>query len=69
MAGARIPREPHRSSGRTAMLANITVHEPKPPDDPDSPLVFSMEGNPDQPPAALQPFFWTPRWNSIQSVN
>ncbi|HKE27448.1 MAG TPA: NADH-quinone oxidoreductase subunit NuoG [Bryobacteraceae bacterium] len=69
MAGARIPREPHRYSGRTAMLANITVDEPKPPTDPDAPLAFSMEGNPDQPPAALQPFFWTPGWNSIQSVN
>jgi NADH-quinone oxidoreductase subunit G len=69
MAGARIPREPHRYSGRTAMLANITVNEPKPPIDPDSALSFSMEGNPDQPPPALQPFFWTPGWNSIQAVN
>ncbi len=51
------------------MLANISVHEPKPPDDSDSALSFSMEGNPDQPPAALQPFFWTPGWNSIQAVN
>jgi NADH-quinone oxidoreductase subunit G len=69
MAGARIPREPHRYSGRTAMLANITVQEPKPPGDPDSSLSFSMEGSPDQPPSALQPFFWTPGWNSIQAVN
>jgi NADH-quinone oxidoreductase subunit G len=45
------------------------VHEPKPPDDPDSPLSFSMEGNPDQPPSALLPFFWSPGWNSIQAVN
>ena len=51
------------------MLANITVHEPKPPEDFDSPLSFSMEGNPDQPPAALIPFFWSPGWNSIQAVN
>ncbi len=69
MADARIPREPHRYSGRTAMLANISVHEPKPPEDFDSPLSFSMEGNPDQPPAALIPFFWSPGWNSIQAVN
>ena len=69
MAGAKVPREPHRYSGRTAMLANISVHEPKPPDDPDSPLSFSMEGNPDQPPSALLPFFWSPGWNSIQAVN
>jgi NADH-quinone oxidoreductase subunit G len=69
MAGARIPRAPHRYSGRTSMLANISVHEPKPPEDPDSALSFSMEGSPDQPPAALTPFFWAPGWNSIQAVN
>ena len=28
-----------------------------------------MEGSPNQPPAALQPFFWSPGWNSIQAVN
>jgi NADH-quinone oxidoreductase subunit G len=67
----KIPREPHRYSGRTAMFANITVHEPKPPDDADSSLSFSMEGYapPAQPPPPLIPFFWTPGWNSIQSVN
>jgi NADH-quinone oxidoreductase subunit G len=69
IAGAKIPREPHRYSGRTSMLANISVHEPKPPDDADSPLSFSMEGSPDQPPPALLPFFWAPGWNSIQAVN
>jgi NADH-quinone oxidoreductase subunit G len=69
MADAKVPREPHRYSGRTSMLANISVHEPKPPDDRDSPLSFSMEGNPDQPPSALLPSFWTPGWNSIQAVN
>lgn len=70
-ADQKIPREPHRYSGRTAMLANITVHEPKPPDDRDSPLSFSMEGYsaPAQPPPPLIPFFWTPGWNSIQAVN
>jgi len=69
--GQLIPREPHRYSGRTAMLANISVHEPKPPDDPDSPLSFSMEGYtaPAQPPPPLTPFFWTPGWNSYQAVN
>jgi len=69
MADAKVPREPHRYSGRTAMLANISVHEPKPAEDPDSPLAFSMEGNPNQPPGALVPFFWAPGWNSIQSTN
>ncbi len=40
----KIPRQPFRYSGRTSMHANIAVSEPKPPDDPDSPLAFSMEG-------------------------
>jgi NADH-quinone oxidoreductase subunit G len=69
IAGAKVPREPHRYSGRTSMLANISVHEPKPPEDPDSALSFTMEGTPDQPPSPLIPFFWAPGWNSIQSVN
>jgi NADH-quinone oxidoreductase subunit G len=69
MAGEKVPREPERSSGRTAMLANISVHEPKPPEDPDTPLSFSMEGTPGQPPGALIPFFWSPGWNSIQATN
>jgi NADH-quinone oxidoreductase subunit G len=69
MAGAKIPRSPHRESGRTSVLVNIDVSEPKPPDDPDSALSFSMEGTPEQPPAALIPFFWSPSWNSIQAVN
>jgi len=67
--GQSIPREPHRYSGRTAMLANRTVNEPKPPQDNDSPLAFSMEGYPGTPPPSLIPFFWAPGWNSVQSVN
>jgi NADH-quinone oxidoreductase subunit G len=69
MAGAKIPREPHRYSGLTSMTANISVVEPKPPEDPDSALAYSMEGASVQPPSALQPFFWSPGWNSIQAVN
>ena len=69
IAGARVPREPQRYSGRTAMLANIDVSEPKPPEDVDTPLSFTMEGTTRQPPAALIPFFWSPGWNSIQAVN
>jgi NADH-quinone oxidoreductase subunit G len=69
IAGAKIPRSPLRESGRTAVLVNIDVSEPKPPDDPDSPLSFSMEGTPDKPPGALIPFFWSPGWNSIQATN
>jgi len=53
------------------MLAQIKVSEPKPPEDPDSPLSFTMEGYPvaNVPPAPLTPFFWSPGWNSIQSLN
>jgi NADH-quinone oxidoreductase subunit G len=69
IAGAKIPRSPHRESGRTSVLVNITVSEPKPPEDPDSPLSFSMEGTPEHPPAPLIPFFWSPSWNSISAVN
>ncbi len=69
MAGEKIPRAPHRYSGRTSILANIDVSEPKPPQDPDSPLSFTMEGASVQPPSALIPFFWSPGWNSIQAVN
>jgi NADH-quinone oxidoreductase subunit G len=65
----KVPRSPHRYSGRTAMLANISVSEPKPPQDSDTALAFSMEGYPAQAPSALTPFFWSPGWNSIQSVN
>ncbi|MDB4920526.1 NADH-quinone oxidoreductase subunit NuoG [Mucilaginibacter sp.] len=67
--GQKIPREPHRYSGRTAMLANINVSEPKPPEDPDSALSFTMEGFKGKPPAPLIPFFWAPGWNSVQAVN
>ncbi len=69
MEGEKIPRQPHRYSGRTAMLANISVHEPKPPEDPDSPLAFSMEGYPGEPPPALITHYWEPGWNSVQALN
>jgi NADH-quinone oxidoreductase subunit G len=69
ISGAKVPREPQRYSGRTSMLANINVSEPKPAIDRNSPLSFTMEGTPDQPPASLIPFFWTPGWNSIQATN
>jgi NADH-quinone oxidoreductase subunit G len=42
--GLKIAREPRRYSGRTAMRAPISVHEPKQPVDVDSALTFSMEG-------------------------
>jgi NADH-quinone oxidoreductase subunit G len=68
-AGARIPRQPHRYSGRTAMTANVSVHEPRPPEDRDSALAFSMEGYAGQPPPSLIPRFWAPGWNSCQAIN
>lgn len=69
MEGQKVPRQPHRYSGRTAMGANREVHEPKPPDDPDSPLAYSMEGYPKIPPPSVIPRFWAPGWNSVQSLN
>lgn len=69
VAGQRIPREPHRYSGRTAMNANVNVSEPKPPEDPDSSLSYTMEGYRGIPPSSLIPYFWAPGWNSVQSVN
>jgi NADH-quinone oxidoreductase subunit G len=64
-----IHRQPHRSSGRTALVANVTVHEPQTPPDPDAPLSFSMEGYEGQAPPSLITEFWAPGWNSVQSVN
>jgi NADH-quinone oxidoreductase subunit G len=69
LTGGKVPRQSHRYSGRTAIRAQINVHEPKQPDDPDTPLAFSMEGDHSQPPSALIPRFWAPRWNSVQSLN
>ncbi|MAU00198.1 MAG: NADH-quinone oxidoreductase subunit G [Anaerolineaceae bacterium] len=67
--GERIPRQPHRYSGRTAIHANRSVHEPQPPNDPDAPLSFSMEGFKGQPPAELVNRYWAPGWNSVQALN
>lgn len=73
ISGLKIAREPHRYSGRTAMRANLSVHEPRAPQDADSALAFSMEGfNGTQAgsrPGSLIPFAWAPGWNSPQSWN
>lgn len=69
IAGQRIPREPHRYSGRTAMAANINVSEEKPPVDTDSSLSYTMEGFRGIPPSTLTPFYWAPGWNSVQATN
>lgn len=68
--GQKLAREPHRYSGRTAMRANISVHEPRQPQDIDTMFTFSMEGN-NQPTAHCSqvPFAWAPGWNSPQAWN
>jgi NADH-quinone oxidoreductase subunit G len=65
----KIARQTSRFSGRTAMSANHNVSEPRPPIDEDSPLKFSMEGYKGYPPAGLIPYYWSPGWNSAQSIN
>lgn len=64
----KIARQNKRYSGRTAMDANISVSEPAPPPDEDSPLKFSMEGYQGDPPSSLIPFYWSPGWNSCQAM-
>ncbi|ARJ42970.1 NADH-quinone oxidoreductase subunit G [Pantoea alhagi] len=68
--GQKLSRSPHRSSGRTAARANISVHEPRQPQDMDTMFSFSMEGN-NQPsaPRSEIPFAWAPGWNSPQAWN
>ncbi|HEY6000073.1 MAG TPA: molybdopterin-dependent oxidoreductase, partial [bacterium] len=66
--GRKIPREGHRSSGRTALGPEHEMHEPRPPEDPESPLAFSMEGYAGTPPPALTARAWTPGWNSVQAA-
>lgn len=66
--GLKIARAPRRYSGRTAMRANLSVHEPRASQDDDSALTFSMEGyvGPNED-AAFVPFAWAPGWNSPQA--
>ncbi len=67
-AGMRVPRQPHRYSGRTAMNADLSVHEPRTMADPESPLAFSMEGDRPPAPGQLLTVAWSPGWNSNQSI-
>ena len=67
-AGQRVPRMTHRASGRTAKDAQISVHEPKPTVDDETPFSYSMEGLNTGQPAGLVPYVWSPGWNSNQSV-
>jgi len=68
VAGQKIPRQPSRYSGRTAMHAGVNVSETGQPSDPNSALAFSMEGYQGTPPAALVPHIWSPGWNSVQAA-
>jgi NADH-quinone oxidoreductase subunit G len=63
-----VPRQTHRYSGRTAMYANRTMHEPKAQVDTESPLAFSMEGANTGDVGALIPYVWAPGWNSNQAI-
>lgn len=71
--GLKVAREPPRYSGRTAMRANLSVHEPRQPQDADTALAFSMEGyNPalaGEAPGSLIPYAWAPGWSSPQAWN
>ena len=69
LAGMKVPRQMHRYSGRTAMKANINVHEPKQAVDEDSILSFSMEGVPSSKDATVLGASWAPGWNSNQSIS
>jgi len=68
--GRKIARQPNRYSGRTAMRADVSVHEPRASQDADSALTFSMEGyGGPLDPGPLIPFAWAPGWNSPQAWN
>ncbi|MCG8414743.1 MAG: NADH-quinone oxidoreductase subunit NuoG [Pseudomonadales bacterium] len=69
VAGMKVPRQSHRYSGRTAMIANLNVHEPKQPQDPNSVMSFSMEGIPALNDASVLGAAWSPSWNSNQSIS
>ncbi len=61
------PRETHRTSGRTAKTANISIHEPKVSNSAGG-YRFSMEGGRIAN-AKDMPFTWSPGWNSNQSIS
>ncbi len=67
--GSKIPRQPHRYSGRTAMHADIKVSEAAQPTDMETPFTFSMEGDTAQVQPSLLPVIWMPGWNSNQAIN
>ena len=68
VAGMRVPRQQHRYSGRTAMRANISVHEPKQEQDEEGIMSYSMEGIPATKNSTVFNTAWAGGWNSNQSV-
>ncbi len=68
IAGLKMSRASARYSGRTSIRSHENVHEQKPPDDPDSPFTFTMEGYSGIKPPGLTNLFWAPRWNSVQAL-
>jgi NADH-quinone oxidoreductase subunit G len=68
VAGMKVPRQQHRYSGRTAMRADVDVHEPKQEQDEDGILNYSMEGVPATRDATVFNTAWSGGWNSNQSV-
>tara|TARA_R110000737_G_scaffold102781_2_gene136157 strand:- start:8941 stop:11961 length:3021 start_codon:yes stop_codon:yes gene_type:complete len=62
-----IARMSHRASGRTAQMANITVHEAKVTQKSDDDFTFSMEGK-SAGQSSEMPFVWAPGWNSNQAI-
>ncbi|MEN6670891.1 NADH-quinone oxidoreductase subunit NuoG [Psychrobacter sp. B38] len=70
ITGLKIARQPRRYSGRTAMRAPISVHEPMQPKDLDTGLTFSMEGySGKETPSSMIPFANAAGWNSPQAWN
>lgn len=67
--GMKIPRQTPRFSGRTSMLAHVNVHEPKPAEDKNSPLAYSMEGTRQNTHGSLISFYLMPGWHSVQATN
>jgi NADH-quinone oxidoreductase subunit G len=65
----QVPRQPFRYSGRTAMIANLDVHEPKQEQDHESIMAFSMEGASHLKDSSIMAASWAPGWNSNQSIS
>ena len=67
--GLKVNRMTHQYSGRTAMRADINVHEPQQPGDEQSALTYSMEGINQSAPPSMKAYTWAPGWNSNQSIS